>query len=173
VTERMSSEPSSSGSPVGVGSFRADTLLPPTVDFESLRRYTSAKLSIVNQLRSLLDLLKKRRDVSRVHSCERLMTKLAEDRFTIAVLGQFKRGKSSVLNAIIGRNLLPTGILPLTTVITIVRFGSRERLVIQRKGLQFPQHEPIAALPDYVTSQHNPENRKGIQTVAGGLRKIG
>jgi small GTP-binding protein len=162
----MSSEPSSSDSPVGEGSFRADVLLPQTVDFESLRRYTSAKLSIANQLRSLLDLLKKRHDESRVHSCERLMAKLAEDRFTIAVLGQFKRGKSSLLNAIIGRSLLPTGILPLTTVITIVRFGSRERLVIQRKGLRFPEHEPIAALPDYVTSQCNPDNRKGIETVA-------
>ena len=43
--------------------------------------------------------------------------------------------------------------LPLTTVITVVRFGTRERLVIQRKGLQFPEHEPIAALPDYVTSR--------------------
>jgi hypothetical protein len=76
------------------------------------------------------------------------MAKLAEDRFSIAVLGQFKRGKSSLLNAIIGSNLLPTGILPLTSVITIVRFGSRERLVIQRRGRQFPEHEPIAALPD-------------------------
>ena len=162
----MASESNSLSSPNGEGSFRADGLLPPTVDFESLRRYTSAKLSIANQLRSLLDLLKKRGDESRVHSCEQLMAKLAEDRFTIAVLGQFKRGKSSLINAIVGRNLLPTGILPLTSVITIVKFGARERLVIQRKGLQFPEHEPIATLPYYVTSQHNPENRKGIETVA-------
>jgi GTP-binding protein EngB required for normal cell division len=162
----MASESNSSSSPNGDGTFRADGLLPPTVDFESLRRYTSAKLSIANQLRSLLDLLKKRGDESRVRSCEQLMAKLAEDRFTIAVLGQFKRGKSSLINAIVGRNLLPTGILPLTSVITIVKFGARERLVIQRKGLQFPEHEPIAALPDYVTAEHNPENRKGIETVA-------
>ncbi len=162
----MASESNTLGSTNGEGSFRAGALLPPTVDFESLRRYTSAKLSIANQLRSLLDLLKKRGDESRVQSCEQLMVKLAEDRFTIAVLGQFKRGKSSLINAILGRNLLPTGILPLTSVITIVKFGARERLVIQRKGLQFPEHEPIAALPDYVTAQHNPENRKGIETVA-------
>jgi hypothetical protein len=48
----------------------------------------------------------------------------------------------------------------------IVRFGTRERLVIHRKGLQFPQDEPIAALSDYVTAQHNPENKKGIETVS-------
>jgi GTP-binding protein EngB required for normal cell division len=162
----MTSPSNSLSSPDGDGRFDADGLLPPAVDFDSLRRYTSAKLSIAHELRSLLDLLKKRGDESRVHSCEQLMAKLAEDRFTIAVLGQFKRGKSSLINAIVGRNLLPTGILPLTSVITIVKFGARERLVIQRKGFQFPEHEPIASLPYYVTSQHNPENRKGIETVA-------
>jgi GTPase Era involved in 16S rRNA processing len=162
----MDSESKSSSSSNGNASFRADGLLPPTVDFESLRRYTSAKLSIANQLRSLLDLLKKRGDEARVRSCEQLMAKLAGDRFSIAVLGQFKRGKSSLLNAIIGRDLLPIGVLPLTSVITIVKFGARERLVIQRKGLQSPEHQPIAALPDYVTQRHNPENHKGIQTVA-------
>jgi GTP-binding protein EngB required for normal cell division len=161
----MASESNASSSPNGEESFRADALLPATVDFESLRRYASAKLSIAHQLRSFLDLLKKRGDESRVQSCEGLMAKLAEDRFTIAVLGQFKRGKSSLLNAIIGRNLLPTGILPLTTVITVIRFGTRERLVIHRKGRQFPQDEPIAVLSDYVTGQHNPENQKGIETV--------
>jgi len=123
-------------------------------------------LSIANQLRGLLDLLKKRGDEARVQSCEQLMAKLAEDRFTIAVLGQFKRGKSSLLNAIIGRDLLPIGVLPLTSVITVLKFGARERLVIQRKGLQFLEYEPIAALPDYVTQRHNPENHKGIETVA-------
>jgi GTP-binding protein EngB required for normal cell division len=162
----MASESNSLSVPDGEGCFRADGLLPTTVDFESLRRYTAAKLSIANQLRTLLDLLKKRGYESRVILCDQLITKLAEDRFTIAVLGQFKRGKSSLINAIVGRNLLPTGILPLTSVITVVRFGVRERLVIQRKGFQFPQHEPIAALSDYVTTQHNPENRKGIETVA-------
>ncbi len=100
----MASESNSSNSPIGDDSFRADAQLPPTVDFESLRRYSSTKLSIANQLRSLLDLLKKRGDESRVQSCEQLMARLAEDRFTVAVLGQFKRGKNSLLNAIIGRD---------------------------------------------------------------------
>jgi ribosome biogenesis GTPase A len=145
--------------------FGTDAPLPSTVDFESLQHYTSAKLRVANQLRTLLDFLKKRGDETRVQQCEQLMAKLAEDRFTIAVLGQFKRGKSSLLNAIIGRDLLPTGILPLTSVITVVRFGASERLVIYRKGLQFPACDSIAALAEYVTEKHNPANRKGIEMV--------
>jgi GTP-binding protein EngB required for normal cell division len=142
------------------------TLLPTTVNFESLQRYSEAKLAIANQLRTLLDLLKNRGDSARVPLCEQLMAKLAEDRFTIVVLGQFKRGKSSLLNAIIGRDLLPTGVLPLTSVITVVRFGARERLVIYRKGRQFPACDSIATLADYVTEKQNPANRKGIEMVA-------
>jgi GTPase Era involved in 16S rRNA processing len=149
----------------GDSSFRRDDLLPPSVDFESLRQYTSLKLSIANQLRNLRDLLRKRENGASVQSCERLMAKLAEDQFTIAILGQFIRGKSTLLNAIIGRDLLPTGILPVTSVVTIVKFGARERLVVQRKGFQFPQHEPIDALKNCVTQQHNPENQDRIESV--------
>jgi hypothetical protein len=65
-------------------------------------------LSIAN----LLDLLKKRGLESRVQSCEQLMARLAEDRFTTAALGQFKRGKSSLLYAIVGRNLFADGNTP-------------------------------------------------------------
>ena len=147
-------------------SFDDDSLLPPTADFEPLRRYTSFKLTIASQIRAFLDLLKKRGEESRLQQCESLLAKLAEDRFTIAVLGQFKRGKSSLLNAIIGRDLLPTGILPVTSVITILKFGPSEKLVIQRKGMQFVEHQPLEALSEYVTQKHNPENGKGIETVA-------
>jgi hypothetical protein len=86
----MDSESKSFNSFNGGAGIRAEGLLPPTLDFETLRRYTSAKLGIANQLRRLLDLLKKRGNEARIQSCEQLMTKLAEDRFTIAVLGQFK-----------------------------------------------------------------------------------
>jgi hypothetical protein len=93
------------------------------------------------------------------------MVKLAEDRFTLAVAGQFKRGKSSLMNAVIGRNLLPTGILPLTSAITILRFGPRERLVISREKLSLDEEAPVAALPEYVTEEGNPGNRLRIKAV--------
>ena len=110
--------------------------------------------------------MKKRGDEARLQQCESLLAKLAEDRFTIAVLGQFKLGKSSLLNAIIGRDLLPTGILPVTSAITILKFGPSEKLVIRRKGMQFVEHQPLDALPQFITQKHNPENSKGIETVA-------
>ena len=88
----MDSESKSSTSSGVSVSFRTDALLPPNVDFEALRKYTSAKFSIANQLRGLLDLLK-RHDEARVQPCEELIAKLAQDRFNIVVPGQFKEAR--------------------------------------------------------------------------------
>ena len=132
-------------------------------DSEQLRNYTRKKLAIANQLRALLDVLKKRGSESHFRRCEEFMVKLAEDRFTLAVVGQFKRGKSSLMNAIIGRELLPTGVLPLTSAITILRFGTPERVIVHREDLQFPEVVPVSALPNYVTERGNPANRRKVK----------
>jgi predicted GTPase len=133
-------------------------------DSEQLRVYTNTKLAVATQLRSLLEILKKRGSEARFRRCEELMVKLAEDRFTLAVVGQFKRGKSSLMNAIIGRELLPTGVLPLTSAITVLKFGTTERVVVYRDGLQFPEIVPVSALASYVTENGNPGNRKKVKT---------
>lgn len=47
-----------------------------------------------------------------------LRERLVRERFHLAVLGQFKRGKSTLLNALLGETLLPTAVLPLTAIPT-------------------------------------------------------
>ena len=130
-----------------------------------LKMYNRIKLMLASQLGLFRDVLKKCGDEARDRQCYELIVKLAEDSFTIAVLGQFKRGKSSLINAIIGRELLPTGVLPLTSAITVLRFGSEERLVIERTGSQLlSEVAPVSQIDDYVTERRNPSNRKNIKT---------
>jgi GTPase Era involved in 16S rRNA processing len=138
-------------------------------DPEPLRFYTKIKLSLAGQLRALREVLKECGDPASQdgsESCEELMAKLAEDRFTLAVVGQFKRGKSSLMNAIIGRELLPVGVLPLTSAITILRYGPKERLLIRRAdvSLPLPQEEPVERLAEFVTESGNPGNCKRVKT---------
>jgi predicted GTPase len=137
---------------------------PITPDQEKLKAYSHLKLSLASQLRLFRDVLKKRGNEHRDRQCQELMVKLAEDRFTLAVLGQFKRGKSSLMNAIIGRDLAPTGVLPLTSAITVLKFGPKERLVVEREGLLWPEVAPISQLAEYVTERGNPGNRKKVTT---------
>lgn len=133
-------------------------------DMDKLRLYTKAKLALADQLRIMRETLKAFGRENGERECGDLVVKLAEDRFTLAVLGQFKRGKSSLMNAIIGRDLLPTGILPLTSAITILKYGPVERLVVRRLNSIFPEELPISALADYVTEIGNPGNQKKVKT---------
>jgi len=92
-----------------------------------------------------------------------LLAKLAEDRFTLAVVGQFKRGKSSLMNAVIGKSILPTGVLPVTAVVTILRYGARDRLMIQRVDGFGLGEVPLIELASYITHDGNPDNVKGVK----------
>jgi GTP-binding protein EngB required for normal cell division len=57
---------------------------------------------------------------------------------------------------------LPIGIVPLTSVITSVAYGSAERVMLRFARSFMDQEVPLASLPQYVTQQGNPGNAKGI-----------
>lgn len=133
---------------------------------EDLRFYTQTKLMIADQLRTVHEGLKTLGRKDAEDDCSELMVKLAEDRFVLAVLGQFKRGKSSLMNAIIGEDLLPTGVLPLTSAITLLKYGPVKRLIINREGFLYPQEIPVTELSDYVTQTGNPDNQKKVKNVS-------
>jgi GTP-binding protein EngB required for normal cell division len=82
----------------------------------------------------------------------------------IVVLGQFKRGKSSVLNALLGREILPTGVVPLTTVPTFLRTGRPARTIIRYSDGREEEVSP-EELDAYVTERGNPGNEKKVERV--------
>ena len=132
---------------------------PATVDDDgdsaALKQYTQGKYLLTHQVRLLEQFLHARKSEDRAKRCQELMVRLAEDRFTLGVVGQFKRGKSSLMNALIGDELLPTGVLPLTSAITILRFGSRKQLVVSYENSIPDREEPLSALKDYVAVAAN------------------
>jgi Dynamin family len=93
-----------------------------------------------------------------------LVQRTAEGRFYVACLGQFKRGKSTLLNALLGDRILPTGVLPLTTVPTVVRYGTSRRARVRFEGGTWTDIPP-EELPQYVSEELNPENTKGVVAV--------
>jgi GTP-binding protein EngB required for normal cell division len=81
----------------------------------------------------------------------------------VAVLGQFKRGKSTLLNALIGRDVLPAGVLPLTTVPTEVCDGPAEVVVDSAEAGRV--RHPLDALAEFVTETRNPDNGRRVRRV--------
>ena len=92
-----------------------------------------------------------------------LFARLADDRFNLVVVGRFSRGKTSLMNALLGTDRLPTGIVPLTSVISTVAYGSAERAILRFERRFMDQEISLDALPQYVTQQGNPGNVKGIK----------
>ena len=134
-------------------------------NLDDLRAYVRAKHALAGQVRILRAAFGAQGREQGERRCGELMVKLAEDRFALAVLGQFKRGKSSLLNAIVGREILPTGVLPLTSALTVLKYGPTDRLVVRREGPQAPEERPLASLADFATEKGNPGNRLKIESV--------
>jgi GTPase Era involved in 16S rRNA processing len=89
----------------------------------------------------------------------------AENHFLdVAVLGQFKAGKSSFINGLIGRDLLPVGEVPVTSVITRISYGDAEQVQItfEDGAIRKVGSEQIA---EYVTEEGNPGNTKQVAVV--------
>ena len=94
-----------------------------------------------------------------------LKTRLAEERFHLAVLSQFKRGKSTLLNALLGEAILPSSVVPLTAIPTFVRAGeTRRALVYFDNGVPPRAFEADDAgairefIAQFVTESGNPKN---------------
>lgn len=81
---------------------------------------------------------------------------------TVAVLGRFKAGKSSFLNQVIGRDLLPVGVVPVTSVVTEILWGERECIEVSFLDTRAEIH-PVSALAQFVAESENPENKKGVR----------
>src|ERR1022692_2490633 len=93
-----------------------------------------------------------------------LRDRLAARRLRVLVAGEAKRGKSTLVNALLGRPVLPTGVLPLTALATTVRRGSHDAVIA---GFADGRTEtfPVSALDDLVTERGNPGNRRGLRAV--------
>ncbi|MDE2464349.1 MAG: dynamin family protein [Alphaproteobacteria bacterium] len=127
-----------------------------------IRSYESAKFALAEILRSALPAAKAARP-NEPYPFEDIFSRLAEDRFNLAVVGQFSRGKTSLMNAMLGTDRLPMGIVPLTSVITAVQYGPVERVTLEYNERRLPSEIPLDDLTQYVTQRHNPGNAKGIR----------
>lgn len=90
-----------------------------------------------------------------------LAARVAEGRFYVACIGQFKRGKSTLLNALVGHEVVPTGFIPVTAVPTVVRFGDQLRARVRMRDGSW-QDVDLPDLKEYVTEERNPGNQKGV-----------
>ncbi len=85
----------------------------------------------------------------------------------VAVVGEFKQGKSSLVNGLLGQSVCPVDDDLATSAITLVRHGEQPGAVVRRKDGAGPAAGPIpvSELPNWVSEVGNPGNSKGVERV--------
>ncbi|MGC2192614.1 MAG: dynamin family protein [Candidatus Dormiibacterota bacterium] len=89
--------------------------------------------------------------------------KLASATVYVAVVGDFKRGKSSLINALLGAHLLPVGVVPLTAHPTLVRYGPEPIALVTHSSVT--ERVEVERLAEFVTEKGNPDNSLKVEDV--------
>ena len=90
--------------------------------------------------------------------------KLTLEQFNLVVMGQFKRGKSTLINALLGAEILPTAIVPLTSIVTIIRYGKESKAEVRYLN-DNKEDIQLSDIPKFVTEKENPKNKLGVKDV--------
>jgi tRNA U34 5-carboxymethylaminomethyl modifying GTPase MnmE/TrmE len=94
--------------------------------------------------------------------------RLQQARFFVACVGQFKRGKSTLINALVGAPVLPVGVVPVTSVVTILSFADAPRATVRLTNGR-SQGVALDSIADFIDERRNPDNRRGAAIVEVGL----
>ncbi len=125
---------------------------------EEFINHKTTILDIITDTNSLLD-------ESDGTGNERLLAvkeQLISNHFNLVVLGQFKRGKTTLINSLVGNEILPSSVVPLTSIVTILKFGNEVQCTIfMNDGTE--KNIQIEELHDYVTESGNPKNVRGVK----------
>jgi GTP-binding protein EngB required for normal cell division len=88
----------------------------------------------------------------------------SQEELSIAVLGRFKAGKSSFLNDLLDCDLLPVGVIPLTTVVTEIVYGPVEKALVSFLD-GHSEDVPVDAIRGFISESENPENEREVSRV--------
>jgi GTP-binding protein EngB required for normal cell division len=101
-----------------------------------------------------------------------LRERLEQNRLQIAILGQFKRGKSSFVNVLLGATLLPTAVVPLTAIPTFIAWAEKPSVRVSFADGRAPEGnmgaDPLflrRILARFVTEESNPKNILNVARV--------
>jgi len=131
----------------------------------------AARLERLNQtqdevalLRLLERIISERGFVELRPTLSMIVERLESQRYEIAVFGRVSSGKSSLLNHILGTDVLPVGVNPITAVPTRIIHGPKPKLTVGFVNRR-PEASEIARLPEFVSEAHNPGNTKAVTKI--------
>lgn len=127
---------------------------------ESAQLEQNPLLSACFELASIADVL------GTVHLRQKLGTlieRIKASTLNLVVFGEFKRGKSTLINALLGDDVLPIGVVPITAVVTVIAYGDAPAAKIAFEDGKEDLLCQISSLADFVSETKNSNNEKHVQ----------
>lgn len=118
--------------------------------FSNFTDYKKVVLDLATDLKKLREYAEYLGLSKNVELIDSVSKRIADNSFSVAIVGEFKRGKSTLINALLGKDILPSDILPTTATLNRVTYGITPfSKIIYKDG-----HEdeiPVDELTEYVT----------------------
>lgn len=105
----------------------------------------------------------------------RTILEKSSDSFVVLVMGMYSSGKSSLINALLGESLLPSGFLPVTAVLCQLEYSERKELIVYQKADAYGEVPPIVLTnPDRQTLSRyaSIDNELGLNCKRFGSERI-
>ncbi|MBO5575398.1 MAG: dynamin family protein [Ruminococcus sp.] len=120
------------------------------IDYGSYSAYKQTMENLTADLEELLELSDEINLVNTAKSLEETIAKTKDEHFEVAIVGEFKRGKSTLINAMLGQEVLPADVLPATATLNRVTYSTEPYVQVEYKNGN-SERVDIDRLEDYVT----------------------
>ncbi|MDA8394363.1 MAG: dynamin family protein [Candidatus Dormibacteraeota bacterium] len=138
--------------------------VPEAAPGSSLAGWSQSREQALRVLDRLAELAERRSDTAGAGRLRAARARLGAGRLNLAVLGEFKRGKSTLINRLLGAPVLPVGVVPMTSLAILVEHGPCPEVDVELASGERLRLGP-QALRDYATESGNPENRRRVTRV--------
>lgn len=118
--------------------------------FSGFINYKQTMTSITTDLKKLREYSEKLDLNGNINGIDEILKRMANDNFNVAIVGEFKRGKSTVINALLGKNILPVDVLPTTATLNKITYNVTPFVTVEYKDGRKEQIG-IEELDNYVT----------------------
>ena len=115
--------------------------------------YSAYKETVSDLTESLRQLKSYSEEIGLVHTAKSIgdtIDKISAEHFEVAIVGEFKRGKSTLINALLGQEVLPADVLPATATLNRVTYSETPYVMVEYKSGE-SERVGIDQLENYVT----------------------
>ena len=119
-------------------------------NFSNFSNYKQTVIQLTGDLQKLHEFSTRLHLDGNASALREVEQRLTEDLFNIAIIGEFKRGKSTLINALLGRDVLPMDVLPTTATLNKISYSITPFVKIEYKDGRVEEIN-IEQLNDYVT----------------------